>query len=222
MSEQDTSSTAGATPNVDTAATATPAPGGATPQKPSVTLEEALSRIAELEHAHKNATEERDRHRKKLSSYEEAERKAQEAQLSEIERIRKQHAELQAQHDTYTRQMQERIVRYEVEAQARKLNIIDPDAAAKLLDWSELEYDDDGTPTNAAKLLDKLLKNKPYLAPAQQQAQQTQTTPAQSSNPLQGKTPAIPAMNPGRTTIQAPGSTPPGRPPRLSDVFKRP
>src|SRR6266702_641968 len=62
------------------------APGSATPPtKPSVSIEDALARIAELEHANKNATEERDRHRKKLSTYEEAEKKAQDAQLSEVE-----------------------------------------------------------------------------------------------------------------------------------------
>ncbi|MGH2480250.1 MAG: hypothetical protein ACRDHW_11390, partial [Ktedonobacteraceae bacterium] len=83
----------------------TPAPGGATPPAvTSLTLEEAIKRLAELEHSHGNAKEELDRHRKKLSSYEklekeqaEAKRLADEAQLSEIDRVKKQHAQEQSE-----------------------------------------------------------------------------------------------------------------------------
>ncbi len=206
--------------------TSNTAPGSATPPtKPSVSIEDALARIAELEHANKNATEERDRHRKKLSTYEEAEKKAQDAQLSEVERIKKQHADLQVQHDTYVRTMQERLIKAEIQLQASKLHVIDPGDAAKLLDWSELEYDEDGMPKNADKLLEKLLKAKPYLALAsQQQTEPTQngTTPAQ--NPTRPNTPALPAMNPGRTTITPPGQAPGQHPSKIGwgDVYKRP
>jgi hypothetical protein len=211
MDGNETSSTQGATPDVDTPATGNPAPESATPREPAAQSEGTDARIAELERALKNATEERDRHRKKLSSYEEAERKAEEAKLSEIERVSKQYSELQSRHDTYVQQMQARIVRYEVERQATKLNIIDPDAATRLIDWSELEYDESGAPTNADKLLEKLLKQKPYLAPAKE-----------PEPPARGNTPTIPAMNPGRSTIAAPDSVPQGRPVRLADVFQRP
>ena len=203
--EQNPSSVPGVTPNADQPVTGTPASTGATPQtKPNTTtLEEALARITELEHSHKNAREQADRQAKKLSTYEKAEQEAKDAQLSEIERIKKQHTELQAQHETYTRQMQERVVRYEVERQAARLGIIDPDAAVRLLDWSELEMNDDGTPTNAEKLLEKLLKNKPYLAPTQSQ---------QPATPARGNSaPAVPAMNPGRTNIAPPDALPPGK-----------
>jgi hypothetical protein len=225
--DNDTSSTGSVTPNVDPPVTGTSTPGSVTPQKSALTLEEALKRIADLEHEHRNAREAEDRLGKKLSAYEKKEKEAlaakkadEEAQLSEIERIKKQHAELQAQHDTYTHQMQERIVRYEVEQQARKLGIIDEDAAVRLLDWSELEFNEGGTPTNAAKLLEKLVKDKPYLAPKQD-------VPAQPSNgqpsaPAQPVTPAIPAMNPGRSSIPSPNAFTPGKPVRLSDVYKRP
>lgn len=202
--QENPSSVPGATPNTDPPVKGTPASQGATPQtKPTTTLEEALARIAELEHSHKNAREQADRQAKKLSAYEKAEQEAKDAQLSEIERIRKQHAELQAQHDTYTRQAQERIVRYEVERQAAKLGIIDPDAAARLLDRSELEVDDTGMPTNAEKLLEKLVKQKPYLVA--QNAQQP-ATPARVN-----AAPAVPAMNPGRTNIEPPDALPPGK-----------
>lgn len=211
MSNEDTSPETGVTPTPGPA-TGPTASTGATPEKPTATSEETLARIAELERALKNATEERDRHRKKLSGYEDAERKAQEAQLSEIERVNKQYSELQAQHTAYAQSMQERVVRYEIERQAAKLGIIDPDAAAKLLDRSALEYDEDGTPHNAAKLLKKLIEDKPYLAPAPSQPEQQAPTRTQPVRP-----PALPAMQPGRSNIPAPGATPPGRIPRLSD-----
>lgn len=212
----DPSSGEGATPAPETPVTGSPAPDSATPQKPPVSSGETDTRLAELERALKNATEERDRHRKRLSSYEEAEKKAQEQSLTEIERIKKQHADLQSQHEAYVRTTQERLVRYAVEEAARSLNIIDPDAAARLLDWSALEYADDGTPTNAADLLKQLLKHKPYLVAAPPPPSPTPEPPATTSG--RPAPPAVPAMNPGRSAIPAPGTPVPGRlPPRLSD-----
>lgn len=223
------------TPSDGGSATQTPptpvtgnAPGGATPPAAALSLEEAMKRIADLEHSHGNATEELKRHRSKLSVYEKAEQEAEiarkaaeEAQLNELERAKKQAAELQAQHAAYKQQAQERIVRYEVERQAAKLGIIDPEAAAILiLSANELEYGEDGTPTNADKLLEKLLKNKPYLAPAK--PAEPPATPAQTTPPARAQTPALPAMNPGRTSIAQPGQTlPSGRPPRLADVWRK-
>ena len=84
--------------------------------------------------------------------------------LSESERWQKQATDLQSKYDSDTSALTERIVRYEVERQAQRLGIIDPDAAAQLIDWDALEYDEDGTPKNADTLLKDLLKNKPYLA----------------------------------------------------------
>lgn len=42
-------------------------------------------------------------------------------------------------------------------------NLVDPDAAARLIDRSAIEYDDAGKPTNIGPLLDALVKEKPYL-----------------------------------------------------------
>lgn len=142
--------------------------------------------------------------RARLKKFEDEEKARADAQLSEQERLKKQLAETQSQHDTMQRQYQERIVRYEVQSVAASLGIIDVDAAAKLIDWSELEYDDDGNPKNAKAVLEKLLKDKPYLAgkaPTQQQ---------------QGN-PRIPPMNPGRSQITPPTRGQPGRLPRLTD-----
>lgn len=218
------SSSEGATPQTGSPATGTPATASATQQAATPTVEELLKEIESLKHTHGNAKEELDRHRKKLSAYEKKEadevaarKAAEEAQLSEIERVKKQHSELQAQHADYMRTMQERVVRYEVERHAGKLNFIHPELAARLLDWSELEFSEDGTPTNAEKLLEKLLKTAPELA--HQPAQTTPTQPQSANNaPVGSGRPALPAMNPGRTQIVAPGSQTPGRIPRLSDA----
>lgn len=102
--------------------------------------------------------------RKRLKAYEAEEEKAKEAQLSEQQKLEKRLAELQAEHETVRRQMQERSVNYEVRLQAAQMGIVDPSAAAKLLDWSEIEYDEDGAPTNIPDLLKKLLRASPYLA----------------------------------------------------------
>lgn len=221
MTDKDTSSVQSETPSIDTPATGNPATASETLQKPSATLEEALARIAELEHSGKNAREQADRQAKKLLAYEKAEQERKDAELSEIERAKKQQAELQAKHEAYVQQMQARITRYEVERAAATLNIIDPDAAVRLLDLDALEYDDNGKPTNAEKLLEKLIKQKPYLAPKAPEPPAEQPTETPVSTPPRG-VPALPAMNPGRTQINAPNTVPDGQPVRLADVFRRP
>lgn len=210
----ETSSAESVTQTADSPVTGTPATESATPQKPTLTLEEALKRIADLEHSQKNATEEVDRHRKKLSAYEKAEREAEaakkaaeEAQLSEIERITKQHTELQQQHAALMTELQEARMHQTVERAASKLNfVVPPEMVVRLID-REIEYEN-GRPTNVEKLLEKLAKSAPDLI------KQQSADPAEP--PARG-TPTIPAMNPGRSAIAAPGSVPPGRIPRLSD-----
>lgn len=232
MSTDNTTTSSGESemPTSDQPVMGTPnASKGETPEKStSTTPEDALTRQNDLERKLKNATEELDRHRKnakKLAEYEEAERQAKEAQLSEIERTQKKYQELQAQHETYVKTMQERMVRYEVERVASTLGIIDPDAATKLLDWSQIEYEEDGTVKNADKLLAALVKQRPWLKPVptpEPEAEQ-KVTPAQPATPQQ-RTPRLPANNPGRSAIAAPSPVPPGRIARLNDpgVFSAP
>lgn len=228
--QENTSPSPGATPGTPGPATGNQGAGSVTQPGPALTLEEALKKLADLEHSNRNATEEVERHRKKLTAYEKAENErkaaeqaAKDAELGELERSKKQYSDLQAQHNEYTLRMQDRIVRYEIENQAAKLGIIDPEAAAALLPRSQLEYDDDGTPTNADKLLKDLIKNKPYLAPKQQEpAQQQPPEPAQTAT--QQRPPAMPAMNPGRTQISPPSPPQqqgPYRPPSWNDVYTK-
>ncbi len=99
-------------------------------------------------------------HRTKLKKFEDDETQRTQAQMSEQEKLQKTAADLQSRYDSDTSALTERIVRYEVERQAQRLGIIDPDAAAQLIDWDALEYDEDGTPKNADTLLKDLLKAK--------------------------------------------------------------
>lgn len=123
----------------------------------TLTLDQALDAL-------RKARTEAASHRVKLNEYEEKARKDAEAQMTEAQRFQSRAADLERELADKTRAHQERSIQYEVQLNAAKLGIIDPDAAAKLLDYSQLEYDADGSPKNAGKLLQDLVKAKPYLA----------------------------------------------------------
>jgi hypothetical protein len=196
---------------------------GATPTKPSI--EELQVRIAELERHANNKTEEAARHgknlsetQKKLAEYEEKERLAQEANLSEIEKSKKvleaeKAARLVAEQQI--QQLKQELISKMVQLTAKEKGIIDTELAALAIQ-GKLELGDDGMPTNVDKALDDLIKNKPYLAP--KPAEPTET-PAQTAG--QQSPPRTPAMNPGRSSISQPNQTVPGQIVRLNDVFKR-
>lgn len=218
--EPNTSPPGGATPP-NGPATGNQGNSSATLPVPALTLDEALKKLADLEHSNRNASEEVERHRKKLTAYEKAEKEreaasqaAKDAELGEVERTKKQFSTLQSEYEAYKKATQDRIVRYEIEAQASKLGIIDPEAASALLNKSLLEFGEDGSPSNAEKLLKDLIKNKPYLAPAKQEQAQEQSSPAQTAS--NSRPPVTPPMNPGRSTIAQPNA--PQGPVRLGDI----
>jgi hypothetical protein len=203
-----TSSGGGATLPSDPQPATGNASGGATPPKPSVTLEEALARIAELEHAHNNATGELKRHREELSTYKAAEKAKADAELSASELAKKQNAELNERLESLAAEIAEARVREAIADLASKFNfVVSAKTLANLLlaDFDSIEFED-GKPTNIEKLLEKLAKAEPDLVkpqPGVPQARQAPTTPA---------------FNPDRRSIAAPGTMPPGRIPRLNDI----
>lgn len=82
--------------------------------------------------------------------------------LSEIEKAKRDAAAAQdAMNQLQSELRRERLTRT-VEAEARKLNIIDPEAAF-LLVQSRVEYDESGNASNLQALLTDLAKQKPYL-----------------------------------------------------------
>lgn len=133
-------------------------------------LELLKRQVDELRAALKKANSEAAKRRRE---YSEAAKKAEELdrlkaeteaqKLSETERLQKQIADLQTKLDTTQKQGKERIVQYEVRLQAAQMGIVDPDAAARLLDWDAIEYDENGSPVNVKDLLQELLKEKSYL-----------------------------------------------------------
>ncbi len=146
--------------------------------------------------------------RKRLKAYEDAEQAAKDASLGEVERINKQYADLQEQHEALAAELLEARVYQDVARHAAKLNFILPaDMLAKLLlnDLDAIEFDD-GQPKNIETLLQNLAKSTPEIVKTAQQDQQQQK-----------RAPMIPAMNPERSSIASPGQQQPGRIPRLND-----
>ncbi len=197
----------GSTPQPQAGNTTTGEPPAGEPQSEPMSLEEARKLRSEAQALRKREKD----IAAQLKAYQDKEQAERDAQLSELEREKKSRAELQARYEQEVAAMRERLVRYAVESAATKLSIVDPDAAAKLIDWSELEFDEDGTPKNAEKLLTALIKAKPWLVAVQQQGQPV--TAAQTP-----QAPAVPAMNPGRTSITPP-SQQPGKIPTIAEAF---
>lgn len=200
-----------------------PSSTGATPTK---TLEELQARIAELERHSTNKEQEAARHgknlttaEKKLAEYEEKDRLAQEATLSEIEKSKKRVAEIEAAKaasDAQIQQYKTQLIVAQVRLAAQAKGIIDPELAAMAIQ-DKLEMGEDGMPTNTDKALDDLIKNKPYLAPAKPVEQPI--NPAQTAN--NQRPPATPAMNPGRSAISPSTQAVPGQIVKLNDMFRR-
>lgn len=85
-------------------------------------------------------------------------------------KLEQQLTELQSQNSNLLTKLQERTINSEVRLQAMQMGM-DAKAASKLIDYSEVLTDDEGTPTNIPELLKKLQKEYPTLlgsAPRQQ------------------------------------------------------
>ncbi len=105
----------------------------------------------------------------------------------ERQTLEKQLAELQKEREAATRQTQKLRVTNEVFKHGQRLNIIDLDAADRLLDDSQIEYDDSGNPSNIEALLKTLVKERTWLV-SKQQAQ----TSGGATNPSRSQTASQP------------------------------
>lgn len=164
MPENDptTTSSAGAPPESSTPST--PAPGA------DVTGTDIANPVAK-KYADEAAAERKARREleAKLAQYEAAQQQAELAKLGDLERLQKQHTTLQEQHAALQAELQSTRLLREINRHGPSLNLIDPDAAQLMLErGGEIEYDSDGKPTNVAKLLEKLVAEKPYLIAAAQ------------------------------------------------------
>lgn len=86
------------------------------------------------------------------------------ANLSEKEKAEKAAATAQQTAETATAKLKETTLKYEVQLAAARLDANDPADVLAMIDRSKIEYDkDSGDPTNISKLVEELLKAKPYL-----------------------------------------------------------
>ena len=146
--------------------------------------------------------------RVKLSKIDADEKAKADAQLSEVEKAKKEKADVEAKYQ----QAQELLITEKVQNAAHKKGIIDPELAALAI-AGKLEKDENGMPTNIDKALDELIKNKPYLVP-----QNDATSPA---SPARTGAPALPPMSPerGRSSIPSPTGNIPGVKHKLSEFL---
>ena len=113
---------------------------------------------AELAEARKEAA----KYRTEKNAAETELNKRKEAELSDLEKANKRAKDSEDAVSQAAQELrQERALR-QIEAAARKLNIVDEETAALLIK-DKIEYDNDGKPTNVPKLLEELVKAKPFL-----------------------------------------------------------
>lgn len=164
----------GATPNTDT--TQTSQVGGG--EQSTLTLEQALRELA-------NVRREAAEHRVARRALETEKAEAEQAKLSKEEQLAAKLAEAEKAKQEIVSRTQERMLAYETKIAAVELNLVDPEAAIKLLDASRIEFAEDGSPTNLTKLLKELVAAKPYLVAQQQPAKPT-VSPSSPTNPASG------------------------------------
>ncbi len=139
-----------------------------------------------------------------LKGYQDKEEAAKLAAMGDLEKAQKINADAQKQIQTY----KDQLVLEKVVNAAHKAGIIDPELAA-LAVKGQLEFDDNGMPTNLDKALEDLVKNKPYLKAPEPGSPHARVAPATGAN------------NPGRAHVTPPGTLPPGQTVSLSDLFRR-
>ncbi|GIV63927.1 MAG: phage scaffolding protein [Chloroflexota bacterium] len=102
-------------------------------------------------------------YRKRLRELESKVKAEEEAKMTEQERLQKRIAELERKEIEYQQSIQARTLEYEVKLHAAQLGVVDSEAAYRLLDLKQVEFDEDGKPVNIEKVLKALIAAKPYL-----------------------------------------------------------
>lgn len=176
------------TPTTPTTETPAASGEGASQQSPEV-ANPAAQRAAQ--EAARYRTELREA-QKRIADFEAAQKAADEAQLSELEKAQRRIAEFQQREAQTTLDTQQRITRAEVRAEAARIGL-NPQLAARIVDYAAIEYGEDGDPTNIAQLLSEAI-NAYGLQP-----QPANSAPATPSAPNVGAT--NPARQSGPLTI---------------------
>ncbi len=113
------------------------------------------------------------KHRTEKTAVEAELKKLRDAQLSDAERASKRLAELETESITFKQERQQLDLQMQIERQARKLGIVDEDAAGKLLDRSLITFDAEGKAVGVEAALKALSEQRPYLMGSPQASGQT-------------------------------------------------
>lgn len=132
----------------------------ADPETPTEPTLDAAVLKRELDEARRETA----RYRTEAKKSGEALKAKEEEQLSELEKANKRIAELEQRNkDLETQDSERRLHVVSMDAAAR-LGFRSPAVAFKLLDRADVQFNDDGEPTNVEELLKKVLEREPYLA----------------------------------------------------------
>lgn len=138
-------------------AQAAPPAADTTPKDDSAPDAAALKRDLEA------AQRELAKHKTELGRREAAEKAAQQAAMTETERLQARIKELETRDAERETARRADALRMASISTASRLGFADVDDAVRFLDASEVEWRDDGTPRNIEKLLTAVLAAKPYL-----------------------------------------------------------
>lgn len=119
--------------------------------------------------------------RKRLKSFEDEKAAAEEARLSESERLQKRLADAERDRDDATRALQEQRVTSAIVTSATKFGFNDPEDAIRQIDHASIEFGSDGAPTNVDGLLEAIARAKPYFVRGRGSADAGAQSPASSS-----------------------------------------
>jgi len=91
-------------------------------------------------------------------------KKRDDADLSEMEKLRKQLADAESERQTLDQARKTERTQHTIEREAARMRFADPADACSLIDQTRIDFDAKGNATNVAALLAELVKAKPYLS----------------------------------------------------------
>lgn len=100
---------------------------------------------------------------KELADLRKAEEDRKTAELSEVERLKKEKADLEGERETLRGQVKNQLIQSRFEAAAAKMGAVDTEAAFKLADLSGVEMDAEGKVTGVEEALKSLKQARPFL-----------------------------------------------------------
>lgn len=142
------------------------APAAGAAQEPAGDNESAADKAARLEREVADLRKENAKHRTTAQQLERERQEAAQAGMTELEREKAARAAAEARAGELEANLRSQAVRAATTQAAGRLNYRNPELAHRLIDASELEFDEHGEPKNAEKLLRDLATREPYLVKA--------------------------------------------------------